>query len=192
MDGNDTGLSIGEWVILLLILTIGLGYALWSAMLGMSQGQEQVTVFTVPGEVTFELDRPGSYLIYNKVQRSADSQDEIRPPGLNQLRLNVQHVASGERLQLEDARGESNYAIRRTLAESLYRFRAGEKGAYFALAEYDDPQFVGDFEFIVAQDFRQQLISGLSRAGVVMVLTFGAVGILAYRAIGRGRRENTP
>lgn len=192
MDGNDTGLSLGEWALLVLFLVVGLGYALWSAILGMAQGQDQLSAFTVPGEVLFEIERPGSYLIYNKIQRSADSQEFIRPPGYRDLRVDIQHVESGERLPLEDAREEASFVIRRSLAESLYRFRASQPGQYRALAQYDDAEASGAFTFVVAQDFRQQLLGGFRRAGFVAFITFCAVGVLAYRATHRGKREARP
>jgi len=182
MSSNKTGIGVSDWVMLLTVLSIGVILFLVFIISGLMRGREDIARFTAPGETSFTLSHPGSYLIFHKIQRTVDSQDLLRPPGLHEMEITLQSQESGAIIPLEDAQGASRYVIQRTLAESHYRFRADSAGEYMLIAEYRDPERSGEFHFAVAQDFREQIQSGLLKGGGVMALTIVLVTVIAMRA----------
>jgi len=194
MSSNTTGLSVGEWVAFFAVLVVGVGLSLWLVLSGMMVGQDDATRFEVPGEAAFNLTRAGNYVVYHEMERTADRLDLLRPPGIETLRVHLQHVDTGERIPLEDALGDASYVLRQNFGESLYRFRAQQAGDYLLLAESEDPEAGGVYTLVVSQDYRARFLAGFAGGAAVFLLTALFVAAIAYRAYRRtnAKGQETP
>lgn len=181
---NTPNRTAGTWLSAIIVAVIGILLFMYLVMSGVMPTEAPYFTTHAPGDTTFEVGESGTFMIYHEFQRTQDSQGMLRPPGIEDLKIQVVEVATGEPVELESDT-DSQYAIRRTVGESIYRFEAPAAGSYRIITIYPAGG-TASYGLTIGRPYGQKFYTAFLRAAIVLVVT----GVLVVTIIVVGARRN--
>lgn len=129
-------LNAGDWS-LLTSLTFGASLLyLFLAIYGAMGGKDRFIRFDAPGVVEFELEWPGTYVVYHEFPRTPDSKGEMKSGNPQDLEARLQSVDSSAMIPLELPSKPYTFNIQRSRANGAFEFYADAAGAYRFSSEF--------------------------------------------------------
>lgn len=129
-------LSTGDWA-LLSSLTFGASLLyLFMAIYGAMGGKDRFIRFDAPGAVEFELDWPGTYIVYHEFPRTADSKGIMKAGNPADLVARLQALGGGDLVELKPPARDYSFNIQRSKAEGAFEFHVDSAGAYRFISEF--------------------------------------------------------
>jgi hypothetical protein len=157
------------------------GVVLWllTIVSGIIGGRSSFDRFAVPGIAQLQL-KAGAYTLYHEFPRTVDSQEIIRPAGVDRLECTLRS-GEGQSVALRPATSTARYVIRRTVGEPVYDFTIDTAGSY-----QFDSAYPADFAgpgttFAVGRSYSAQVVATFGRGLLIVAATVALVAIVLFR-----------
>lgn len=176
--------TAATWLSAIAVAVIGIAIFMYVVMTGAMSAEDDFFQTQAPGEAVFPVDEAGSFRIFHEFQRTQDSKGMLRPPGIEDLKVQVVQEATGDSLDLAAHLGDT-YAIRRTVGESIYAFDAPAPGDYRIITVHPADSSA-TYGLTIGRPYGQKLLDTLVSAFGILVVT----GILVIGVVVLGSRRD--
>ena len=167
--------------LLVSVLVLGMGVFLWIVLGGVLGGRPDFFELEAPGEMEVMLSQVGSYTVFHEYFRTQDSQETVRPKGVDGLEVMLMPTGGGATVAVSPAEDAQPYAIRRRLRETLYRIEITTPGTYAFKAAYPETDPGPPVRLVISQTYERQVFGAFIKGIGVLLITAILVTIIAIK-----------
>jgi hypothetical protein len=189
MNDSKMYLTAGDWS-LLTSLTFGVSLVyLFVAIYGAMGGNDRFIRFDAPGVVEFDLEWPGTYVVYHEYPRTADSLGVMKAGRPEDLVARLQQQNSGAVIPLSAPSREYTFNIQRSRADGVFEFEVDAAGGYRFSSEFAEGKDEVPMRLVIIPSPAGRALRVFGVATVALCFAVLAILGLAYFLNSRRRRQ---
>ncbi|MBI2422059.1 MAG: hypothetical protein HYV27_04445 [Candidatus Hydrogenedentes bacterium] len=172
---------LGMWVFITAVVLAGTLAIMGVLIRGAITSRKDNVATTAPGILDFALSEPGQYYIFHEFNRSMDSKEVVRPPGMEKMSFALQHLDSGAKVDVKPADGSEGYRIRRRMAESVRVFDVEKPGNYRLLSQYPEADLTTPYDIVIGQAYGARVVASILQAAAILaVMTISCIVAMIF------------
>lgn len=153
----------------------------------MGNLEERYFRLDVPGSMELPHLGRGHYFVFHQFDKSRDSKEDLRPPGIERLTMSLVPLDGGEAVRLNPPGKPLRFVIRRTVSEAVYEFDITRAGGYRFNGDYPAGVSGGSFRIAIGEPYINQTLRNFMLGCAVLLVSGAIVSFILFRA---GRRAD--
>lgn len=189
---RTSGIEPSKWYYGLAILiaflgSLGASYVFLRDFAYFEKSRHRVIV---PGEHLVELSTPGNYTIFHEYHSVVGNRIFSTSPELISNLKCLLFDKNGTEISLVPRLGnERYYSSKGPAGVSLFNFKIHEPGTYVLKVSYEGGGEKPEIVLAVAEGFTGRTLCTIGIMGVILILTMGFAGYIAYKTFAKRRQS---
>lgn len=171
------------WLLIWSIIFCAIGAFVWLVFAGaMGNAEQRYYRLEAPGSMELPHLVAGRYTIFHEFDKSADSKEDLRPPGFERLAFTITPTTGGAALSVVPSDRANSFVIRRNVCEPVHQFEVTEPGGYRFNADYNSGQTGGTYRVVIGRPYYTDAVRNFTIGALILIAAGILVSWLLYKS----------